>query len=432
MGPRARRASTPCDALGDEAAPGELGTAASGGRMTRSPNARVWPQMQTSRDTPAGAAQPTIARSQARPRSRAAGLLSPSPCSSSPRWRSSPCSGCVVVVGIFAVYSQGLPPASELENLQFLSESIVYDRTGTVELARFGGGERRQPVTYRRDPAHPDRRHDGNRGQDVLDEHRRRHRWASCRPRSTRCAATSAAPRRSPSSSSASACSTPSWCAIPAGSGRAQDQGDHPVGPRHRRPTPARKASRRSSTAYLNQNYYGNGSYGVLAAAHGYFGVDSLDQLTLGQVALMAALPQSPSSYDLVRNAVADANGTLYVPLNAGLPIVERRNYILDLLADDPRRRVLTGEPTPPRSSTRPSRSRSSSRRRAGPCSVSGWRRISSGRCATSWPAGCAPAPKPAPRSSAAACASLSSLDWQPAADGREMGHRRRDPAPPG
>ena len=29
-------------------------------------------------------------------------------------------------------------------------------------------------------------------------------------------------------------------------------------------------------TAYLNQNYYGNGSYGVLAAAQGYFGVDNL------------------------------------------------------------------------------------------------------------------------------------------------------------
>ena len=99
---------------------------------------------------------------------------------------------------------------------------------------------------------------------------------------------------------------------------------------------PGDAGKQRIITAYLNQNYYGNGSYGILAAAKGYFGVDSLDQLTLGQVALLAALPQSPSSYDLVRNAVKGPDGRLYVPLDAGLPVVERRNYILDLLADDP------------------------------------------------------------------------------------------------
>ena len=45
--------------------------------------------------------------------------------------------GLVFTVGVFAAYSQGLPPASDLENLQFVAESVVYDRTGTVELARF-------------------------------------------------------------------------------------------------------------------------------------------------------------------------------------------------------------------------------------------------------------------------------------------------------
>src|SRR5438128_1881303 len=75
---------------------------------------------------------------------------------------------------------------------------------------------------------------------------------------------------------------------------------------------PGDAGKQRIITAYLNQNYYGNGTYGVLAAAKGYFGVDSLDQLTLGQVALLAALPQSPSSYDLVRNAVKGPDGRLY------------------------------------------------------------------------------------------------------------------------
>ncbi len=53
---------------------------------------------------------------------------------------------------------------------------------------------------------------------------------------------------------------------------------------------------------YFNQVYYGNQSYGVRAAAQTYFGVADLNQLTLGQVALLAGLPQAPSSYDPIVN----------------------------------------------------------------------------------------------------------------------------------
>ena len=55
-------------------------------------------------------------------------------------------------------------------------------------------------------------------------------------------------------------------------------------------------------TAYLNQNFYGNQSYGVKAAAKGYFG-KTLDELTLAQYAILAAIPQSPTKFDLMRNA---------------------------------------------------------------------------------------------------------------------------------
>src|SRR5687768_1458436 len=58
----------------------------------------------------------------------------------------------VLVVGVFAAYSQGLPETSELDNLEFVSESIVYDRTGAVELARFNAGEAREPVTFEQIP----------------------------------------------------------------------------------------------------------------------------------------------------------------------------------------------------------------------------------------------------------------------------------------
>ena len=43
-----------------------------------------------------------------------------------------------------------------------------------------------------------------------------------------------------------------------------------------------------------------------------------------------------------MRNAEVADDGTLFVPLDAGLPIVERRNYILNLMADEPDRMVLT------------------------------------------------------------------------------------------
>ena len=97
-------------------------------------------------------------------------------------------------------------------------------------------------------------------------------------------------------------------------------------------------------TAYLNQNYYGNQLYGIKAAADGYFGVE-LDELTPAQAAILAALPQSPSNLDLVRNAtercteeVAEGSECpadsreLVVPEDTR--IVQRRNAILDLLAE--------------------------------------------------------------------------------------------------
>src|ERR671936_1691651 len=53
---------------------------------------------------------------------------------------------------------------------------------------------------------------------------------------------------------------------------------------------------------YLNQIYYGNQAYGVHAAATTYFGQPDLSKLTLGQIALLAGLPQAPSAYDPTQN----------------------------------------------------------------------------------------------------------------------------------
>lgn len=55
---------------------------------------------------------------------------------------------------------------------------------------------------------------------------------------------------------------------------------------------------------YLNQTYYGNLAYGVDAAARAYFGKNAED-LTLAECAMLAGLPQAPSSYDPLTNPEA-------------------------------------------------------------------------------------------------------------------------------
>ena len=88
---------------------------------------------------------------------------------------------------------------------------------------------------------------------------------------------------------------------------------------------------------YLNQNFYGNRSYGVAAAARSYWHKD-LKDLTLAQMAILAGIPQSPTRFDLVKNAVEetykDGKGEeqerLVVPPTS--EIVQRRNFILDLM----------------------------------------------------------------------------------------------------
>ncbi len=52
---------------------------------------------------------------------------------------------------------------------------------------------------------------------------------------------------------------------------------------------------------YLNENNYGNLAYGIEAAAETYFRTTA-DQLSLGQAAFLAGLPQAPAIYDVYTN----------------------------------------------------------------------------------------------------------------------------------
>ncbi len=58
---------------------------------------------------------------------------------------------------------------------------------------------------------------------------------------------------------------------------------------------------------YLNEIYYGNMAYGIEAAAETYFG-KSANQLSVGEAAFLAGLPQAPSVYDVYTNRDATLN----------------------------------------------------------------------------------------------------------------------------
>ena len=65
---------------------------------------------------------------------------------------------------------------------------------------------------------------------------------------------------------------------------------------------PGEEGKKTIITAYLNNSFYGNNTYGVQAAAYGYFG-KPMGELTLAQYAILAGIPQSPTSFNLMKNA---------------------------------------------------------------------------------------------------------------------------------
>jgi len=70
---------------------------------------------------------------------------------------------------------------------------------------------------------------------------------------------------------------------------------------------------------YLNKIFFGNRAYGIAAAAEFYYG-KTLDQLTLGECAMLASLPKFPSSSN---------------PLTNKPRALERRNYVLQRMLEN-------------------------------------------------------------------------------------------------
>ncbi len=247
--------------------------------------------------------------------------------------------GAVAAIGAYNSLASGLADPTTLTEYALPEETIIYDRTGTIELARFGDAKR-EVVTFDQIPkvlldattAVEDKTFWENAGFDPvaivsasLDSLRGDSRGASTitqqlvRARLLDPALVQDPSRNVERKLKELIQSVRVTSAFPGVEGKQQ-----------------------IITAYLNQNYYGNQSYGVKAAVRSYFGIDLAD-IDPAQAAIIAGLPKSPSNYDLVRNAIEQCTtviaegedcptSELVVPQDTA--VVQRRDLILGLLAE--------------------------------------------------------------------------------------------------
>jgi membrane peptidoglycan carboxypeptidase len=247
--------------------------------------------------------------------------------------------GFVAAVSAYSFYSQGLPdPKTKFSDLGFDEQTVVFDRTTKVELARFGQTQRQVidsfdqlgPVLVDATTSIEDKTFWDNAGFDPLgivsaavDTARGQERGASTITQQLVRA------RLLPES---------------AFTGTRYERKIKEIiqSIRLTQEFSGLEGKQKIIVAYLNQNYYGDQSYGVAAAAYDYFGVSDLRKLTIAQAAILAAIPQSPTAYDLRKNAEEETSPDgkrtmLVVPKDS--PIVMRRNLVLDRMLIN---RVLT------------------------------------------------------------------------------------------
>jgi membrane peptidoglycan carboxypeptidase len=246
--------------------------------------------------------------------------------------------GLVAAAAAYNYYSQGLPdPKDTLTNLVFDQQTTITDRTGKIELARLGEFKRElvdfgdiPPELLDATTAIEDKDFWSNPGFDVVG-------FVS---------ATVDTLEGHPRGGSTITQQLVRARLLPpeAFSGSREERKIREIiqSMRLTQAYPGEEGKQEIITAYLNQNFYGNQSYGVKAAARTYFDKD-LKDLTLAEDAVLAAIPQSPTAYDLVRNAeeictkkVPDgadcpaANVQLRVPDTS--EVYQRRNYVLELM----------------------------------------------------------------------------------------------------
>ncbi len=249
------------------------------------------------------------------------------------------------VVGAYNHYAVGLPdPVATLTGIRFEQQTVIYDSTGKTELARIGE-LKREIVTY-----------DQLTGEiiDATTAIEDKDFWinAGFDPVGIVSAGLDTIAGRPRGASTITQQLVRARLLPPdAFQGSTYERKIREIiqSVRLTQAYPGEKGKQQIITAYLNQNFYGNQSYGIQAAAKSYFG-KTLAQLTLAQNAILAAIPQSPTKFDLVRSAEAICldnvaedeectNFKLFVPQDS--EIVQRRNRVLDLMKT---RSTLSGD----------------------------------------------------------------------------------------
>jgi membrane peptidoglycan carboxypeptidase len=242
--------------------------------------------------------------------------------------------GLLGAVTAYSYYANGLPnPEAALADLEFDQQTIVTDRSGDIELARLGERKREivafdelTPEILDATTAIEDKDFWDNPGFDLAGFVSATIDTVNGRPRggSTITQQLVRARLLPPSAFD--------------GSREERKIREIIQSLRLTQAYPGKAGKEQIITAYLNQNFYGNQSYGVKAAAKQYFG-KALKDLSLAEDAILAAIPQSPTRFDLTKNAqqvcaeVVPEGGTctkfnLVVPQSS--EVVVRRNYILD------------------------------------------------------------------------------------------------------
>lgn len=247
----------------------------------------------------------------------------------------------MAAIGVVGALAQGLPDPSTLTSLTYDQPTIIYDRTGKVELARFQDQDR-SVVTYDELP---------KLLLDTVTTAEDRSFWQNSGydPASIVAAAVQDATGSGDTQQRGASTITQQLVrarllpdAVTSGDPYVRKILEIVQSARLTSTYPGEAGKEQIITAYLNQSYFGHQAYGIAAAAEIYFGVTDLSKLTPAQAALLAGLVKSPSQYDPYRYAVAQPDGKLVVPQDS--PPVVRRNWVLSNLAGSARWTQLTSE----------------------------------------------------------------------------------------
>jgi membrane peptidoglycan carboxypeptidase len=241
----------------------------------------------------------------------------------------------VGAVEVYSAYGKDLQdPKTLLDNLDFSQQTKLYDRTGTVQLAVFGS-EHRRVLKFEEIP---------NVVLDTTTSTEDKTFWSNTGfdPAAVLSAVRDAVSGRARGASTITQQLVRQRLLPPTTSTVDRKIKEIIQSVRLTQEFPGDAGKQSIITAYLNQNFYGNQSYGIAAAAEGYFGVTDLSKLTVAQAVILAALLQAPSYYDLVANADKMEDGTLVVAAEA--PIVVRRNSVLEDMRRNNRDGLLKGK----------------------------------------------------------------------------------------